>query len=437
MIACEHVTVRIGPKTLLSDVSLAAAPGALCVLVGPNGAGKSTLLHVLAGDRPPTTGSVSAFGRPLSAWPPGELARRRAVLPQEATLAFPFTVIEVALLGRAPHVRFTEGEEDSAIARRAIAAVGLTHLEHRLYTTLSGGERQRAQIARVLAQLGGLESRAPRILLLDEPTSSLDPAQQHSTLRIARALARDGASVLAVLHDLNLAAQYADNIALLDQGKLRAFGPTEEVLPTLNALIDRAVVAGIEHVVFLSVEGADRQPWIPHHAVERHLMASPIAWTFLRAGFFAQNFGDAYRKSIAEAGEIVVPAGRGRVAFVDVRDLAELAVRAFDEPALRGQAWTLTGPKALSFAEAARILSEVTGRPIQYRAASVLGYLRHVRAEGAPWGQALVQTLLHGGLRFGNAESVDPALGRLLGRSPRSFVDYARDHRALFAKPEP
>lgn len=210
-----------------------------------------------------------------------------------------------------------------------------------------------------------------------------------------------------------------------------------KVGPTLNALIDRAVAAGVEQVVFLSVEGADRQRWIPHHAVERHLMASPIAWTFLRAGFFAQNFGDAYRKSIAAAGEIVVPAGGGRVAFVDVRDLSELAARAFDEPALRRQAWTLTGPEALSFAEAARILSDVTGRPIRYRAASVLGYLRHVRAEGAPWAQALVQTLLHVGLRFGNAETVDPALERLLGRPPRSFRDYAKDHRALFAEDRP
>jgi iron complex transport system ATP-binding protein len=108
--------------------------------------------------------------------------------------------------------------------------VGLAHLEHRLYPTLSGGERQRVQLARALAQLGGVEPGAPRILLLDEPTSSLDPAHQHGTLQLARSLARDGAAVLAVLHDLNLAAQYADVVALLHEGRLHAFGPPTDVL---------------------------------------------------------------------------------------------------------------------------------------------------------------------------------------------------------------
>jgi iron complex transport system ATP-binding protein len=230
MITCEAVTVRVGAKSLLSDVSLTIGRGELCALVGPNGAGKSTLLHVLAGDRKPTSGEVHVLDRPLAAWPLLDLARVRAVLPQEATLAFPFTVFEVALLGRAPHVRFTESEHDLAVTHRALASVGLTPFEHRLYPTLSGGERQRVQLARALAQLGGLAPGAPRILLLDEPTSSLDPAHQHRTLKLARALAQDGATVLAVLHDLNLAAQYADSVAVLDGGRLRAHGPPAEVL---------------------------------------------------------------------------------------------------------------------------------------------------------------------------------------------------------------
>ncbi len=230
MISCEGVTVRIGAKSLLSDVSIAVGPGQLCVLVGPNGAGKSTLLHVLAGDRPPTEGAVTALGKRIDAWKPLELARVRAVLPQESALSFPFTVLEVALLGRGPHVRYSETAHDFAVTRQAIASVGLAQLEHRLYTTLSGGERQRVQLARALAQISGVAPGTARILLLDEPTSSLDPAHQHSTLQLARSLARDGASVLAVLHDLNLAAQYADVVALLHQGRLQAFGPPAEVL---------------------------------------------------------------------------------------------------------------------------------------------------------------------------------------------------------------
>jgi iron complex transport system ATP-binding protein len=230
MIGCEGVTVRVGAKSLLADVSITVGAGQLCVLVGPNGAGKSTLLHVLAGDRPPTAGAVTVLGKRLDAWKPLDLARVRAVLPQESGLSFPFTVLEVALLGRAPHVRYAESAHDFAVTRQAIASVGLAQFEHRLYTTLSGGERQRVQLARALAQISGVPAGTARVLLLDEPTSNLDPAHQHSTLHLARALARDGASVLAVLHDLNLAAQYADVVALLHEGRLQALGPPAEVL---------------------------------------------------------------------------------------------------------------------------------------------------------------------------------------------------------------
>jgi iron complex transport system ATP-binding protein len=215
---------------LLDDVSLAVPAGRLCALVGPNGAGKSTLIHVLAGDRRPTAGSVIALGRPLASWSPAEIAKVRAVLPQESTLSFPFTALEVVVLGRSPHIRLAETELDLAIARGALRLVAASHLEDRAYPTLSGGERQRVQLARAVAQVSGLGDRAPRILLLDEPTSSLDPAHQHGTLQLARSLAREGATVLAVLHDLNLAAQYADTIAVLEAGRIRASGPPAEVL---------------------------------------------------------------------------------------------------------------------------------------------------------------------------------------------------------------
>ncbi|MFT3774934.1 MAG: heme ABC transporter ATP-binding protein [Minicystis sp.] len=232
MIACADVTVKVARRTLLAGVSLRLDRGELVALVGPNGAGKSTLFHVLAGDRSPSSGEVRVLDRPLAAWSIEQLAAVRAVLPQDASLSFPFTVLEVALLGRSPHLRGRETPDDLRIARHALDLVGMARFEDRLYPTLSGGERQRTQLARVLAQLGGHRagSSTARALLLDEPISSMDLRHQHATLRIARNLARIGASVLVVLHDLNLAAQYADRVALLHGGALVAAGPPDVVL---------------------------------------------------------------------------------------------------------------------------------------------------------------------------------------------------------------
>ena len=208
--------------------------------------------------------------------------------------------------------------------------------------------------------------------------------------------------------------------------------PIGNVKETLNVFIDRAMEAGVSHITFLSVDGADRQRWVPHHKVEQHLLGAGISHTLLRPGFFAQNFGDAYRRDIRERSEVIVPAGRGKVAFVDVRDVAVLAARSFAEPKYRNQALRLTGPEAVSFDQAAELLSAELGRPIRYRAASVPGYLLHTRRLGATWGQGFIQTLLHFGLRFGNAETVDPTLEEWLGHKPRGLGDYIHDHVALW-----
>lgn len=205
-----------------------------------------------------------------------------------------------------------------------------------------------------------------------------------------------------------------------------------DVDSTLNPLVDRAIEAGVEHIVFLSVMGADRQRWIPHHRVERHLLSKQVPWTMLRCGFFAQNLQDAYRQEISEKNEIYLPAGRGKVAFVDVRDVAELAAMAFGDVAMRNQAWDLTGPEAITFDEVVRLLSDALGRPIRYAAASVPGFVWRQRRLGLPWGMVAVRTVLHVGLRFGNAERVDPALGNLLGRRPFSMAEYIRDHVHLW-----
>lgn len=213
--------------------------------------------------------------------------------------------------------------------------------------------------------------------------------------------------------------------------------PIGNVRNTLNVLIDRAAEAGVEHVVFLSVIGADTQTWVPHHDVEQHLLRSKLAWTFLRAGFFAQNLADAYREDIRSRDLLDLPAGRGRVAFVDVRDLAEVAALAFSDPSLRNQAWDLTGPEALSFDSVTQILSGILCRRIRYRRASIPGYFLRCLARGLALRQAAIQTVLHVGIRFGNAERVDPSLERLLGYRPRTLGDYVADHAKLWAPLKP
>ncbi len=202
--------------------------GEILAVLGPNGAGKSTLRKVLCGDLIPTGGEVSMNEKPLAEWSLPARAKSRAVLPQDSSLNFPFTVLEVVLMGRAPHVGGAETAKDYEIARHALAAVEESNLAERLYPTLSGGERQRVQLARVLAQIWE-KSENPRYLLLDEPTSNLDIAHQHSTLKIARRFALEGVAVLIILHDLNLAAQYSDKILLLKAAKIKAIGVPEKV----------------------------------------------------------------------------------------------------------------------------------------------------------------------------------------------------------------
>ncbi len=208
-----------------------------------------------------------------------------------------------------------------------------------------------------------------------------------------------------------------------------------DVRPTLCALVDAALAAGLRRVVFLSVLGAERRGYIPHAKVERHLRESRAEWTMLRAGFFSQNLGDVYRSDIRDRSELRVPAGAGRAAFVDVRDLGEAAARCFTEEGHEGRAYPLTGPEAVAFADVAALLSAELGRKIRYRRASVLGYAAHLRRQGLPWGQLAVQTILHVGLRFGQAEQVDPTLPRLLGRPAGTLARYISDHRDLWVRP--
>ncbi len=250
MIKAKNITVEINSKKLLDDVSMEMRGGEILAVLGPNGAGKSTLRKVLCGDLIANGGAVSMNEKSLAEWSLPERAKSRAVLPQDSSLNFPFTVLEVVLMGRAPHVSGAETAKDYEIARHALAAVEESNLAERLYPTLSGGERQRVQLARVLAQIWE-KSENPRYLLLDEPTSNLDIAHQHSTLKIARRFALEGVAVLIILHDLNLAAQYADKILLLKNGKVSALDVSEKVFtPEIIAETFDVKVSVIQHPNF-------------------------------------------------------------------------------------------------------------------------------------------------------------------------------------------
>lgn len=228
VLEASQLTFAIRAKTLLSNVSLRLDSGEIIAIVGANGAGKSTLMKLLAGELTPTWGDVLLDQQPLSRWSKRSLARKRAVLPQSSLLAFGFTALEVVLMGRTPHLQGMERPQDYQIAHEALAATQVDHLAERSYVSLSGGEKQRVQLARVLAQIW--EDTGARYLLLDEPTNNLDLAHQHGTLEIAASFARRGVGVLAVLHDLNLAAQYADRIVVLKSGRVLASGAPNIVL---------------------------------------------------------------------------------------------------------------------------------------------------------------------------------------------------------------
>ena len=223
----QNATVRVGDKTLLSDVSMAVEPGQVVTVLGPNGAGKSTLMKIACGERPLTSGTVRLNGR--NNWDLRQQALMLGVLPQSSSLSFPFTVEEVVLLGRTPSS--SDHQENRSIVEQALAKVDARHLKHRQYTTLSGGERQRVHMARVLTQIWDECPSGNRFLLLDEPTSALDPAHQQLTLKIARQQADEqGMGVMVILHDLNLAARYSDQLVILQDGGIAAQGTPRNVL---------------------------------------------------------------------------------------------------------------------------------------------------------------------------------------------------------------
>ena len=231
MIEVKDICFTVGHVRILDMVSVQLAAGEILVLCGPNGAGKSTLLRMMSGESRPSAGSVLIKNRDVRAWNTKKLARVRAVLHQESFLTFPFRVHDVVLLGRFP---YKTPEIDEEIIDMCLQKVGMFEMKDRKYTTLSGGEKQRVQLARVLAQLEE-EGGGEKILMLDEPTSSLDLPHQESTLKIAAEYARSkNHCVVVVLHDLNLAAAWADKIIFMRRGRSCYEGTPQAVLTPEN-----------------------------------------------------------------------------------------------------------------------------------------------------------------------------------------------------------
>lgn len=246
----------VGRRPALHDVSFALRPGELAIVLGPNGAGKSTLVRVLAGVLPPTTGEVRIGGDDVRGLDRSAIARRVAVVPQETDVAFGFTVREVVAMGRAPHqtgwMRATP--EDEQAVDDAVGALDLRSLADRPVQELSGGEKRRVAVARALAQ-------AAPALLLDEPTAALDVHHQVTLFDRLVAETAAGLACLVVMHDLNLAAQYATRIVLMRDGALVADGPIDEVLTwqRLKDTFDADLYCGLNDVTgtrfFLPMRG--------------------------------------------------------------------------------------------------------------------------------------------------------------------------------------
>ncbi len=229
-VVLDKVTVQAGGEKILSNLSCAARENDFLVIIGPNGAGKTTLLKVLCGLQQVSSGTVEILGRPLNEYSRRNLAATVALVPQDMSLEFAFSVGETVLMGRAPHLGLLEqeGEEDYRLAREAMRFTQIEHLAGRRLDQLSGGERQRVMIARAICQ-------QPRIMLLDEPTAALDPAHQLIVMQLMQRLRKEEhITVIMVSHDLNLAAMFGSRILLIKEGRELVSGSPAGIMTPEN-----------------------------------------------------------------------------------------------------------------------------------------------------------------------------------------------------------
>jgi iron complex transport system ATP-binding protein len=229
MLTVENVTYTTGKHSLVKDVSFMVHPGEIMVILGANGAGKSSLMRLLSAEKKASSGSITLSGKAMNSYNAKELALKRAILNQQNIINLDFLAIEIVQMGRYPHYTNKPASHDLDIINEVMAITGTTQMAERSFLSLSGGEQQRVHLARVLAQIWDTPEA---LLLLDEPVSGMDILYQQQTLSLASMLAKRGFMVVAILHDINLAAQYADNIMMLKNGRKWYHGTTAEILNT-------------------------------------------------------------------------------------------------------------------------------------------------------------------------------------------------------------
>ncbi|HHY59022.1 MAG TPA: heme ABC transporter ATP-binding protein [Clostridia bacterium] len=290
-LSVDRLVFSYGNDPVLNDISFQVEHGGFVTIVGPNGSGKSTLLKNLSAVLAPEAGQVFLDGEALYRVPPKELAKKLAVVPQETAVQFPFTVMEAVMMGRMPHQKRFQGEteEDLAVVKRALERTHTWHLRDRPITELSGGERQRVIVARALAQ-------EPKVLLLDEPTAHLDLQHQMELLNLLKEINEESrVTVLAVLHDLNLAAQYSKYVILLHQTRIFAAGAPEEVLTAQNirevygmeVVITPNDLTGRFNIIPVAVKGPEDKP---EGKLRLHLICGGGTGVFLMEQLVQQGY---------------------------------------------------------------------------------------------------------------------------------------------------
>ena len=230
MLKAENISYTIGNNTILKNVSVEFIPGEVTMILGPNGSGKSTFLKIFSGEINKYEGNIFYNDKKIEKIRKEELARYRAVMSQQPELSFPLTVDEVVMMGRYPHFAFNPGKKDQEICDEVMGRMNLQSFKERNYLTLSGGEKQRVQFARVLAQIWEGSVSGNRYLFLDEPLASLDINYQQEFLQLTREFAKKDTVIVVVIHDINLAVQYADKLFFLKKGEVVAYGKPSTIL---------------------------------------------------------------------------------------------------------------------------------------------------------------------------------------------------------------
>jgi uncharacterized protein YbjT (DUF2867 family) len=235
-----------------------------------------------------------------------------------------------------------------------------------------------------------------------------------------------------VAFDFTAPASYAPALRGVDALLLVRPPAISQVKTFINPVVDAAKAAGVGRIVLLSLLGAERMPWVPHRAIETHIEAAGVPYTFLRPSFFMQNLSTTHRDEIRLRNEIAVPAGQGRTSFIDVRDIAAVAVKVLTEDGHAGRGYPLTGGSALSYTEVAAIFTAVLGRPIVYSNPSIPRFVWQLRRRGLAWGLIFVMVGIYTTARLGLAAQVTEDLPRLLGRAPRTMRQFVEEQRAVW-----